>query len=208
MNRALIFTLLLSAPLSAQALFQAATSGGERGSYYSIEAEKPRAWRLHDLVTIKIGEKVSARRSDSIATGKSMEVEAALNDWVALDKGNLVPAAQLAPGIDVSADYAVHNDGTRNRSSTFSDVITAEVVQVLPNGHLEVRAFKELRVMGDTERVELTCRIDPEMIDARNRTIDASRTFGLRVRYTGEGDVSDSAKTGWFTDLLNFIWPF
>ncbi|MCC6465212.1 MAG: flagellar basal body L-ring protein FlgH [Planctomycetes bacterium] len=196
--------------LSAQALFQAASRGGDRGSYYEMEPEKPRAWRVHDLVTIKIGEKVSARRSDSIETRKSMEVEAQLDDWVSIDggTGNLVSAAPLAPGIDVSADYQVQNDGARNRTSTFSDVITAEVVQILPNGRLQVRAFKEIKVMDDTERVELTCGIDPEMIDARTRSIDANRCFGLRIRYTGEGDVSDSASTGWLTDVLNFLWPF
>jgi flagellar L-ring protein precursor FlgH len=207
---AIAILITLPATLSAQALFQAANQQAERGSYYTMEADAPRPWRVHDLVTIKIGEKVSARRSDSIETSKSMQVEAALNDWISIDggTGNLASAAPTAPGIDVSADYQVANDGARNRISTFSDVITAEVVQILPNGHLEVRAYKEIRVMDDTERVELTCRIDPQMIDAKARAIDANRTFGLRVRYTGEGDVSDSASTGWFTDLLNFIWPF
>lgn len=204
------FVVLAAGALPAQALFEAASRGGNRGSFYTMEPEKPRPWRVHDLVTIKIGEKVSARRSDSVETRKSMEAEAKLRDWISIDggTGNLVSAAPLSPGIDVSADYQVQNDGARNRSSSFTDVITAEVIQILPNGHLEVRAYKEITVMDDTERVELTCRIDPNSIDPRGRSIDANRTFGLRIRYTGQGDVSNAAKTGWLTDIANFLWPF
>lgn len=196
--------------LSAQALYRAATADGKRSSYYSIEPEKPRGWQVHDLVTIQVGEKITATRSDSIETAKQMEVDAQLKDWIAIDggTGNLVSAAPASPGINVSADYDVQNDAARSRKSVFSDVITAEVIQVLPNGHLEVRAFKEVTIMDDTERVELTCRIDPEMVDARKRSIKASQCFGLRIRYTGSGDVSDGASTGWLTDILNFLWPF
>ena len=204
----LILVLLTGSGLCAQALYRAASSGAARGNYYEIEPEKPRPWRVHDLVTIKIGEKITARRTDSIEVRKSMELEAQLNDWVRIDGGSLKPVTSILPAIDVSTDYAIQNDGSRNRVSIYSDIVTAEVVQVLPNGHLEVRAFKEITVMDDTERVELTCRIDPEMIDPKSRTIHASRVFGLRIRYTGEGDVSDAASTGWFTKLLNFLWPF
>ncbi|MCC6573962.1 MAG: flagellar basal body L-ring protein FlgH [Planctomycetes bacterium] len=210
--RLTILTILILAPaLSAQALYHAATqSDGKRSSYYNIEPAKPRAWRVHDLVTIKIGERVSAKRTDSIETRKQADIDAKLKDWIAIDggTGNLVSAAPQAPGISLSADYETENDAARKRLSQFSDVITAEVVQVLPNGHLEVRAFKEITVMRDTERVELTCRIDPETIDPRSRSIDAHRTFGLRISYTGEGDVSDGARQGWLTQLLNFLWPF
>jgi len=206
----LIAIMMLPTALPAQALFQAASAQGGRSSFYHVEPEKPRVWRVHDLITINIGERVSARRSDSIETRKRMDMDARIGDWIAIDggTGNLTGALPGGAGIDLSTDYQVRNDGARNRVSTFSDVITAEVVQVLPNGHLEVRAFKEIRVMRDTERIELTTRIDPEMIDQRTRSIDANRTFGLRIRYTGEGDVSDSARTGWLTDVLNFIWPF
>ncbi len=185
MTRILLLICVLCAPaLSAQALYRLATeSDGKRSSYYNIEPPKPRAWRVHDLITIKIGERVSARRTDSIETRKQADLRAQLKDWVAIDggTGNLVPAAPQAPGINISTDYDVENDAARKRLSQFSDVITAEVVQVLPNGHLEVRAFKEITVMQDTERVELTCRIDPETIDLRFKGVDASRTFGLRI---------------------------
>ncbi len=211
MTRIVFLMLIACAPLSAQALFKAATEqDGKRSSYYTLEPEKPRGWRVHDLIQIRIGEKVSARRSDSLETAKQADVQAQLKDWIAIDggTGNLVSAAPSSPGISLSADYEARNDAARNRQSQFSDVITAEVVQVLPNGHLEVRAFKEITVMQDTERVELTCRIDPEMADSRTKSIDASKCFGLRIRYTGEGDVSDGARQGWLTSLLNFLWPF
>lgn len=212
MARILLLVCVLCAPaLSAQALYHAATRhDGKRSSYYHIDPPKPRAWRVHDLVTIRIVERVAARRSDSIETRKQAEVDAQLKDWVSIDggTGNLVSAAPGAPGIRLSADYESENDAQRKRLSQFSDVITAEVVQVLPNGHLEVRAFKEITVMRDTERVELTCRVDPETVDPRFRTVDAHRTFGLRISYTGQGDVSDGARQGWLTQLLNFLWPF
>ncbi len=85
---AIAILITLPAALSAQALFQAANRQAERGSYYTMEPDAPRPWRVHDLVTIKIGEKVSARRSDSVETSKSMQVEAALNDWIAIDGGS------------------------------------------------------------------------------------------------------------------------
>jgi flagellar basal body L-ring protein FlgH len=211
MHKVLMIALLSFTPcLGAQALFQAADSGAGRGSFYSIEPDKPRPWRVHDLVTIRIGERVSARRTDSVESRRRMDMDARIGDWISIDggTGNLRSALPGGAGIDVSGDYQVRNDGARNRVSTFTDVITAEVVAVLPNGHLEVRAFKEILVMRDTERIELTTRIDPEMIDERTRSIDANRTFGLRIRYTGDGDVSDSARTGWLTDVLMFLWPF
>ncbi len=206
----LTILLMLCAEVSAQALFQQASENSGRGSFYQVDPKTPRPWAVHDLVTIKIDQNVSARRSDSIETSKSMKLTAEINDWMAIDggTGNLVAAAPLSPGIDVSSDYEVENDGSRNRISKFSDVITAEVIQILPNGHLKVAAYKEIRVMDDTERFELTCTIDPEWVDVRTKSIDAERCAHLRLRYTGDGDVSDSASTGWLTDIINFIWPF
>lgn len=196
--------------LSAQALFQQASENSGRGSFYQVDPKTPRPWAVHDLVTIKVDQNVSARRSDSIENTKSMRLSAQINDWMAIDggTGNLVTAAPLSPSVDVSSDYEVENDGARNRISKFSDVITAEVIQILPNGHLKVAAYKEIKVMDDTERIELTCTIDPEWVDVRTKSIDAERCAHLRIRYTGDGDVSDSASTGWLTDIINFIWPF
>ncbi|MCF6228734.1 MAG: flagellar basal body L-ring protein FlgH [Planctomycetes bacterium] len=206
----LTILLMLCAEVSAQALFQQASENSGRGSFYQVDPEAPRPWAVHDLVTIKIDQNVLARRSDSIETNKSMRLKAEINDWMAIDggTGNLVTAAPLSPSIDVSSDYEIENDGIRNRISKFSDVITAEVIQILPNGHLKVAAYKEIRVMGDTERFELTCTIDPEWVDVQTKSIDAERCAHLRLRYTGDGDVSDSASTGWLTDIINFIWPF
>ena len=46
--------------------------------------------------------------------------------------------------------------------------------------------------------------VDPKFIDA-DGTVDSSRVFDARIRYTGKGAVTDANKRSFLTKLLDFI---
>jgi hypothetical protein len=82
--------------------------------------------------------------------------------------------------------------------------VTAEVVDIRPNGALVLQAMKRRAVNRDEEVVRLTCEVAAEHV-AQNRTT-SDHLLNLTMTYDGAG--VDGAKPGLLGWLFGKIWPF
>ncbi|MCK6440009.1 MAG: flagellar basal body L-ring protein FlgH [Planctomycetes bacterium] len=207
-----VVMLFSGSGLSAQALWRTAAP---KASWYTPVARNQRVWKVHDHVMIRIDHNANATRDDRFESRKEYEANATLADFVRFGRGiNLNPSDKPELTVDFDSELSSRDEGRRRRRSTFTDIVTAEITEVMPNydaennrGLLMIRAVKEVRVGGDVERIELTGRVEAAHIDEFD-TIDLERVAFAEVNYYGDGDVSDSASMGWLAKILSSLWPF
>ena len=81
------------------------------------------------------------------------------------------------------------------------------VVRVFENGHMEVAGQKELTLNNGNEYVRVRGVVRPEDVSANN-IVSSNRLADAQIRSTGPGQLADSSKQGWLSDLMRTISPF
>ena len=81
------------------------------------------------------------------------------------------------------------------------------VVRVFENGNMEVAGQKELMLNNGNEYVRVRGVVRPEDVSANN-LVSSNRLADAQIRYTGSGQLADSSKQGWLSELMRTISPF
>lgn len=182
-----------------------------RFSMMAIEPPKPRTYQVHDLVTIIIDENSRVSSSQSLETEKDYEtsasVEAALDPLKLLElqlrQGNLTSTSL----IDAQAQRSFEGDGEYERSDKFTARITAEVIDVKPNGTIVLEARKQ--IVRDEEITTLVlsgvCRREDI---SRTNTILSSQLANLSLSQHNEGQIRKAAKKGLIAEVLDAVFAF
>lgn len=164
-----------------------------------------RAYRVNDLVTLRISESTNAITKADVTTKRDGSNK--------LSSPNLF-GALAGFGIGSSTgDKATSNTnkfagtGSTGRSATFTTTITARVVKVIGNGNLIVEGFRDIQLNNETQRLYVAGMIDPNRLDKDN-SIASGQVAELRIGYGGQGVVDETLKPGYISRLLAYIWPF
>lgn len=164
-----------------------------------------RAYRVNDLVTLKISESTNAISKADVNTNRTGSNT--------LSAPNLF-GALAGVGIGSStSDKKTSNaskftgSGTTGRSATFTTTVTARVVKVVGNGNLIFEGFRDIQLNNETQRLYVAGMIDPRTLDSTN-TIASAQVAELRIGYGGQGVVDETLKPGYISRLLAYIWPF
>jgi flagellar L-ring protein precursor FlgH len=163
-----------------------------------------RARSVNDLVTVRVIESIAAsgtadsnltkNSAASIGVPKILGLETKLPD--AVDPTNLISA---------NADTAFKGAGSTTRTGDLSAVLTARVVEVLPNGDLVLEGVREIDINGDRQMVILTGVVRQADI-SRNNVVVSTAIGQLRIRYFGRGLIKDNLRPGWLIRVLNKIF--
>jgi len=163
-----------------------------------------RARDINDLVTIRVIESMVASGSADTALDKNSKgsasvtnlfgLETVMPDW--MDPANLVNTAS-------ATDFK--GGGATTRSGSLSAVVTARVVEVMPNGDLVLEGVREIDINGDRQIIVLTGVVRKADIMADN-SVPSTRVGEFRIRYFGQGLIKDNLKPGWLIRVLNKIF--
>jgi flagellar L-ring protein FlgH len=166
----------------------------------------------HDLVTIVIKE--TSKASTSLETEYEKDFEAKLDIAKAFNikatKGGKslsyepLTATSKKPELDISAGRKHEGEASIKHSETFEARITAEVIEVLPNGTLMLEARKRVTIGEERSELILTGRIRPQDIQSGN-TVDSDRVADSHIQYRPKGAAADTNKRGWLHRLFDFI---
>jgi len=167
----------------------------------SIYTEK-RARRVGDVVTINIQENTEATQAASSKNQKdaNIGISAGIGAWGG--SGNL-PVEQAGVG---ARSYS-KGQGTSSRSAKVIGQMTAKITAVLPNGNYVVEGSRYVEVNEDKQMMELTGEIRPDDISSEN-VVESLRVANARIKMTGTGPASETAKTGILTRVLSWLWIF
>ena len=170
-----------------------------------------KARNVGDIVTVNIVEEASATQEASTETGRTSKMDASLDDIFGLPQ-NLGMTNFLGSGQPFSpslkGDYArdFKGSGKTTRKNELVLTVTATVVEVLPSGNLRIRGQREVKVNREKQTVFLEGIIRPEDISPVNSVV-STQIADARIKYTGRGVLGDVQGPGWFSRIMDWIWP-
>jgi len=173
------------------------------------EVKPPQKIDRHSLITIVVIESSQSTNSGEFDGRKNATIDATLKNWVELDGLNLKPAPQANGDPRATGTYTnqYRAEGEIETRQALKFNITAEVVDIRPNGILVVEAYKRIEHDDDVFEAWLTGMVRPQDIDPRNRvTSDALASPQITVKSSGH--VRDSYRRGWLHRLYDRFAPF
>ncbi|MGA2443415.1 MAG: flagellar basal body L-ring protein FlgH [Tepidisphaeraceae bacterium] len=180
-------------------------------SYYDVPEPKPKLLRKHDLVTIVIRENSQFASNDTTDLKHSNDLDALIDSYMTFGLKNGPALNEHLPTTPIEMKTSGQRDfkGTAalERDDTFTGRITAEVIDVKPNGTLILQATEEIKTDEEEQRVTLigTCRVDDITPD---NTVLSNQIYNLSLDKQHKGAVKDTGTRGLFTRLLDWINPF
>ncbi len=170
-----------------------------------------RARYVGDIVTINVSEKTSAVKEASTSTTRKSDTDIGITSAFGLPlnfgmsnflgKGN-----NFSPEVASSYDAKFDGSGKTERSGELSSIISARVVEVLPNGNLVLEGKKDTIVNNELQYLIISGIVRPEDIMDDN-TVMSTLMSDARIEYSGRGVVADEQNHGWLRRILDNIWP-
>jgi flagellar L-ring protein FlgH len=185
----------------------------EPGSLFAVKDPEPRTFAVHDLVTIVVSEQSKSKSTADAKADKNWKTSAAVDAWVSLDpsalgEGFLSPlnSGEL-PSVGLGGDKTFKGKGSYNRADDFSARVTAEIVEVRPNGLLVLEARREIVNDGETQIIVLSGICRPEDVDTSNQ-VQSQRVADAVIKKTTTGQLRDTTEKGVIAKLFDAIFAF
>lgn len=189
---------------SARQTVAQSTTPARPATWMTDLALDPRARRVNDLVTVRVIESIVAQGTADSQLSKNSKGTASVTRLFGLDDKfpDWVDPTDI---VSTTSGTQFKGGGTTTRSGELSAIITARVVEVLPNGDLVLEGAREIDINGDRQIVVLTGVVRQQDIDRANRVLSTS-IGQLRIQYYGRGLIKDNLRPGWLIRLLNKIF--
>jgi flagellar L-ring protein precursor FlgH len=85
--------------------------------------------------------------------------------------------------------------------------MTAKIISVLPSGNYLIDGSRYVEVNEEKQTVEVTGEIRPDDISSDN-TVSSLRIANAKIKLTGTGPASETAKPGLLTRVLGWLGLF
>jgi len=103
-------------------------------------------------------------------------------------------------GINSAGNTNFDSKAGSSASNQFSGTITVTVLEVLPNGNLNVGGEKRLAVGNEEEVIRFGGIVSP--VNLQGNTILSSQVADARIEYRGAGITDEVKNPGWLTKLF------
>jgi flagellar L-ring protein FlgH len=180
-------------------------------SYTAVPVPEPKVIRKHDLVTIIVREETQYSSEGNTETTREAAIDAAITDFIKLKLANVEveggAIGPIPPRVAGNLNREFTGEGTVDRSDRFTARITAEVLDVKPNGTLVLQARKRIKTDEEEQSFVLTGICRAEDITADN-SILSTQLYDLELMKSHKGAVRDATRKGWGSKLLDVVSPF
>jgi flagellar L-ring protein FlgH len=168
-----------------------------------------RAYRVNDLVVVKVEEIADAnRKADTDTrrdTGFSVDVSAFLRAVNGVGFTAAIPELQAKLGTNTGTHF--NAEGSTSRTEHLQANVPALVKKVLPNGNLFVEGHRVVLVNNEENHFYISGVVRPIDID-RSNTVKSSLMADAEVEFTGRGVLTDNNQKGWLSRFFGWVWPF
>lgn len=199
---------LLQAQLAAQV--NPAQVQASQVSFIAVPEPEPKLLKKHDLVQIIVNEQSEIASKGTNNSTRDSELDAKVDSFVKLrlkDLSLLGLQPTTTPEIKMSGIRSFQGQGDVERSDSFTARITAEVVDVKPNGTVVLQARKRIKTDEEEQQFILTGVCRAEDITTAD-TVLSTQLFDLELQKNHKGDVRDATKRGLVGKLFDLINPF
>lgn len=182
-------------------------------SFVAVPEPQPKTVKKHDLVTIIIREESEFSSDGTTDLKKDADLQASVQEWIKVRQ--FLKDFQLQGGGQGENPPAIAMSGSRNfkgeaqveRTDSFTTRLTAEIIDVKPNGTFAIQAHKKIKHNEEEQEMTLTgvCRAADLTMD---NTLLSTQVHDLQIETKQKGAVRDTTKRGLVPKLLDFINPF
>lgn len=179
-------------------------------SPYAVVVPPPETVKVHDLVTIIVREDKSATSDSKLTTDKKWDFASDLTKFIRLnEQDKLVPQnfPEGTPAIDFNWKDKWEGTGKVERKDALVTRITAEVIDVKPNGNLVLEARKRIKIDEDEQIATLTGVCRSKDMTAQN-TVLSTQVADVQINIEHSGAARDAARRGWLKRAADFLRPF
>ena len=172
-------------------------------STYKGLFEERRAVRVGgDTLTVMLNE--TTRASEDIGTNARRLSSNGLNAGFNMSTGTATPTA-LNSGVNTNGNTNFDSKGGSSASNQFLGTITVTVLEVLPNGNLNVAGEKRLAVGHEEEVIRFGGIVSPSTL--QGNTVLSSQVADARIEYRGQGITDQIQNPGMLTKLFSKFSP-
>ena len=187
-----ILTVLL---LAAMPTVTATSLWSDTGSAATMFSDR-KARNVGDTITIIVEEQTSAENTADTSTKKDSNVN------MGAGSGFLLKA--VAGASNSYADkYA--STGSTSRTNSLTAKITAQVMEVKPNGNLVISGKQTIKVNGEDQKITVTGTVRPEDISPDN-TVYSTALADSNVQVNGKGVLARKQKPGLLHRLFGWLF--
>lgn len=202
---ATIITGSISLNSYAESLFRSGISENSypispRSLFSSVKAKS-----IGDLITITVEETTGTSDDLKLSVVKSSSVT---DNFTGLLKTILphIFSNDTTDAVDnFGGSQTVSNTASTKRTTKLNDTITAQVVQVLPNGNLLVQGKKTAINAGEQVNIILSGIIDPRLVD-NSGNISSTQVANLQIAVSGKGTISRSDNEGLINRFIRYVF--
>lgn len=179
-------------------------------SFFAVPEPQPKTLKVHDLVQIIVQEQSAISSKGSNNMSRDSELDAKVNDFVKLDLSKLKLQGlqpSVSPEVNLSGIRSFQGQGDVERSDSFTARITAEVVDVKPNGTCVLQARTRIKTDEEEQQFILTgtCRVQDITADD---TVVSTQLYDMDLQKNHKGDVRQATKRSSLGKLLDVLNPF
>ncbi|OBQ51876.1 flagellar basal body L-ring protein FlgH [Halodesulfovibrio spirochaetisodalis] len=165
-----------------------------------------RARRVGDIVMVNIVENATANNKANTKSDKDSSIDLGIDAF--FGKSSVPVFGKIGnPMLKASSGVKFKGDAETKRENKFTATVACRVLKVGTGGMLQIEGVRETQVNDETQYLMLTGLIRARDIRDDN-SILSTQVANARIKYFGEGVVSDKQKPGWGTRLMDTIWPF
>ncbi|MHC4416529.1 MAG: flagellar basal body L-ring protein FlgH [Planctomycetota bacterium] len=209
---------LLARPGAGQAAPPAAGGPHELQavSMFAVAEPETRPFQKHDLIQIVVRETSLAKSSQELETEKEAKLEGEITAWptfqldelydLIIKAGRETDAADL-PKLDAQFKKEFTGDGEYERRDDFTARLTAEVIEVLPNGNLVLESRTRIKTDEEESTLKVTGICRQEDVTLAN-TILSNQLHDLRIEKIHHGELKKTNEKGLITKILDAIFAF
>ncbi|GAB3265802.1 flagellar basal body L-ring protein FlgH [Chitinimonas naiadis] len=161
------------------------------------------ARHVGDNITVQIQEQVSA---SSNSANKAARKTKNTGSVTAGTSGTL---RGILGGMNMGLESENTHDGSGSTTAnnSFNGQITAQVMDLLPNGNLVIGGEKQVNIRGEISYLRVSGIVNPSDIQAGN-VVSSQKIAEARIEEMGSGTVAAADKAGWLQNLFYSFLPF
>ncbi len=167
-----------------------------------------RARRVGDLVMVNIVENATGTNQANTKTDRTSNTDYTVGSLFGMTTMPIVGGAiGNNPLLSTKTEKKFDGKGETTRKNNVTATIAARVLRVLPDGLMEIEGARETRVNNETQYLVVTGLVRARDV-APDNSVMSTQMANAQIQYYGQGVISDKQKPGWFTRLMDNVWPF
>ena len=176
--------------------------------------EDSRARRVGDIVVVKLVENTKAQNKAETSSNKKSSNDYQVTNMFNRGHAGFIPFMPVGPQpavglpvLNTSSASDLNGTGKTKRENYVTTSRATRVLRVLPGGLMEIEGAREIRVNEETEYMVVRGMIRSKDVGADNSVL-STQIADASIEYYGKGVLADKQKPGWFTRLMDNVWPF